>query len=63
MTNVWSKRVALFIVLKNNKKDSADVYCITSIELPAHRDALIQKNYVQLCLILPTSDNKCGKYG
>jgi len=39
MTNFKSKHVAL---LKNNKKDCADVYCVTLIELQAHRDAFIQ---------------------
>ena len=28
-------------LLKNNKKDCADVYCVTLIELQAHRDAFI----------------------
>ena len=47
MTNFYSKHLALFIVLKN-KKDSADLYCITLTELQAHRDAIIQKNkYIQ----------------
>jgi len=27
-----------------NKKDRADVYCVTLIELQAHCDAFIQKN-------------------
>jgi len=35
-------------VLKN-KKDCADVYCITLTELQAHRDALIQNNYHGHC--------------
>jgi len=42
MTKFKSKHVALFIVLKN-KKDCADIYCITLNELQASRDALIQK--------------------
>jgi len=41
MTDFKSKHVALFILLKN-KKDCADGYCITLIELEAHRNALIQ---------------------
>jgi len=44
MTDIYSKHVALFIVLKN-KKDCADVYCITLNELQAHRDALIQNGF------------------
>jgi len=38
MTNFWSKHVALL----KNKIDCADVYCVTLIELKAHRDAFIQ---------------------
>ena len=38
MTNFQSKHVALH----KNKKDCADVYCVTLIELQAHRDAFIQ---------------------
>ena len=37
MTNVQSKHVASL----KNKKDCADVYCVTLIELQAHRDAFI----------------------
>ena len=39
MTNIKSKHVALL----KNKKDCADIYCVTLIELQAHRDAFIQK--------------------
>jgi len=38
MTNFYSKHVALI----KNKKDCADLYCVTLIELQAHRDAFIQ---------------------
>ena len=38
MTNFQSKHVALL----KNKKDCADVYCVTLSELQAHRDAFIQ---------------------
>ena len=45
MTNFYSKHVAL---LKNKKKkDCADVYCVTLIELQAHRDAFIQNTSIQ----------------
>jgi len=37
---LWSKHVALI----KNKKDCADVYCVTLMELQAHRDAFIQNN-------------------
>ena len=39
MTNFYSKHVALL----KNKKDCADIFCVTLIELQAHRDAFIQK--------------------
>ena len=39
MTNFWSKYVALL----KNKIVCAGVYCVTLIELQAHRDAFIQK--------------------
>ena len=38
ITNFQSKHVALL----KNKKDCVDVYCVTLIELQAHRDAFIQ---------------------
>ena len=38
MTNFQSKHVTLL----KNKKDCADVYCVTLIELQAHRNAFIQ---------------------
>ena len=38
MTNFYSKHVALL----KNKKDCADVHCVTLIELQTHRDAFIQ---------------------
>jgi len=31
--------------LLKNKKDRAAIYCVTLIELQAHRDAFIQNNY------------------
>ena len=39
MTNFQPKHVALL----KNKTDCADVYCVTLIELQAHRDVFIQK--------------------
>jgi len=44
MTNFSSKRVALL----KNKKDCADIYCVTLIELQAHRNAFIQNIYNSL---------------
>ena len=38
MTKVQSKHVALL----KSKKDCADVYCVTLIELQAHHEAFIQ---------------------
>jgi len=38
MTNFQSKHVALL----KNKKDCAEVYCVTLIEFQAHCDAFIQ---------------------
>jgi len=38
ITNFLSKHVALL----KNKKGCADIYCVTLIELQAHRDAFIQ---------------------
>ena len=43
MTNFQSKHVALL----KNKKDCAGVYCVTLIELQAHRDAFIQKKVAE----------------
>jgi len=42
MTNFYSKHVALL----KNKKDCVDVYCVTLIELQAHRDAFIQNSRI-----------------
>ena len=47
MTNFQSKHVALL----KNKKECADVYCVTLVESQAHRDAFIQ------ILIMPTNRN------
>jgi len=44
VTQYTSAQSCLFLskALLKNKKDYADVYCVTLIELQAHRDAFIQ---------------------
>jgi len=34
--------------LRKNKKDCADIYCVTLIELEAHHDAFIQNTFCVL---------------
>ena len=59
MTDVWSKHVALL----KNKKECAEVYCVTLIELQAYRDALIHnthrhlKTQIKECLELSIRTN------
>jgi len=45
MSKIWSKHVTLL----KNKKDCADVYCVTLIELQAHCDAFIQNENLKYC--------------
>ena len=54
MTNFQSKHVALL----ENKRDCADVYCVTLTELQAHRDAFIQ-NYSELINRKDKRKDKC----